>query len=119
MLEKQKIVSFTDLICWQKAHRLVLAIYKLTKTFPKDEDFILISQLKRAVISISSNIAEGFGRQTYKDKVHFYYLSLGSLTEVENQVLIAKDLGYITADVEYENVVNLLTETHKLLNGLI
>ena len=72
MEKKFKINSFTDLIAWQKAHQFVLIIYKIAYSFPKEETFGLSSQLKRAAISISSNIAEGFSRKTNKDKVHFF-----------------------------------------------
>ncbi|OGK15544.1 four helix bundle protein [Candidatus Roizmanbacteria bacterium RIFCSPHIGHO2_01_FULL_39_12c] len=72
MENKFKIHSFTDLIAWQKAHQFVLIIYKIAYSFPKEETFGLSSQLKRAAISISSNIAEGFSRKTNKDKVHFF-----------------------------------------------
>ena len=90
-----KIKSFTDLITWQEAHKLVLLIYKVTKTFPRDELFGLTDQVKRAVVSISSNIAEGFSRNSKLEKQQFYSISKGSLTEVENQIIIAKDVGYI------------------------
>jgi four helix bundle protein len=71
--KNKKIISFTDLIVWQKAHQLVLDIYKITEKFPKKETYSLTDQMRRAAVSVSSNIAEGFGRYTYKDKIHFYY----------------------------------------------
>jgi four helix bundle protein len=77
-----------------------------------------VSQLRRALISITSNIAEGFGRRSLKEKVQFYYIAAGSLTEVQNQLLIAKDLGYITTE-EFKEAANLSVEVAKLLNGLI
>jgi len=70
----QKILVFTDLLVWQKAHELVLEIYKLTNTFPKSEIFGLTSQLRRASVSITSNIAEGFGRHSFAEKIQFYFL---------------------------------------------
>jgi len=94
-IEKKKIRAFTDLNVWQEGHSLVLKIYKATKSFPREETYSLIDQMRRAASSITSNIAEGFGRQTIKDKIHFYYLAKGSLTELENQILIAKDVGYL------------------------
>ncbi len=113
-----KILKFTDLIAWQEAHKLALNIYKITKNFPKDEIFILVSQIKRAAISISSNIAEGFSRQWNKEKIQFYKIALGSLTEVENQLILAKDLAYIEKN-EFNLLVEHLTTIQKLINGLV
>ena len=90
------IKSFTDLIVWQKGHVLVLEIYKITSFFPKEELYGLTSQIKRAIISVTSNIAEGFVRHSKKEKVQFYYVSLGSITEVQNHLIIARDLHFIT-----------------------
>ena len=113
-----KIRDFTDLTSWKEAHKLVLEIYRITKTFPKTEIFGLTSQMQRAVVSITSNIAEGFGRQSYKEKVNYYYMAQGSLTELKNQLFIAKDISYINKkdfDIIYEQ-----TEiAHRLLQGLI
>lgn len=77
-----KIQSFTDLIAWQKTHQFIIDLYKVFGTFPKEEIYGLTSQMKRAVISISSNIAEGFSRKSAKEKIQFYYIALGSLTEL-------------------------------------
>jgi four helix bundle protein len=97
-MNQGKIKSFTDLNAWREAHSLVLEIYKLTKKFPKEEQFGLANQIRRAIVSISSNIAEGFSRSSYKEKSQFYTMALGSLTEVQSQLLIAKDIPYITKD---------------------
>ena len=118
MNEQVKIKSFTDLTVWQEGHRLVLVIYKITKNFPREEVFGLIDQMRRAAVSITSNIAEGFSRQSYKEKVQFYSIAHGSLTELENQLLIAKDIGYIEKD-EYNNAINQACSVHKLLNAFI
>ena len=86
-----KIKSFTDLYAWQEGHKLVIMVYKVTKSFPKEEVFGMVSQMRRCVISITSNIAEGFSRNTTKDKVQFYCIAHGSLTELQNQLLAARD----------------------------
>lgn len=113
----KKIKEFTDLTSWQKGHTLVVNLYKLTKVFPKSEVFGLTSQIRRAAVSITSNIAEGFGRQSYKEKIQFYYIAYSSLIEVRNQLLIAKDIGYINP--EYDNIFNQTIEVQKILQGLI
>jgi four helix bundle protein len=113
-----KIQRFTDLIAWQKGHSVVIKIYKFTKLFPKEEIFVLVSQMRRCVISITSNIAEGFSRKNKKEKNQFYYIALGSTTELENQLIIAKDLGYISLG-DFEKLMNDLDVVEKLLNGLL
>lgn len=117
-MDRKKISSFTDLNTWQEAHSLVLIIYKLTKTFPKEELFSLTDQMKRSAISISSNIAEGLGRKTYKDKSHFYYQAYGSLLELQNQLYIARDVSYISSDQFGEFITKTLILA-KLLQALI
>jgi four helix bundle protein len=114
----KKIVQFTDLIAWQEGHALVIKVYKSTKNFPDKETFILSSQMQRCAISITSNIAEGFSRRGKKEKIQFYSTALASLTELQNQLIIAKDLAYI--DVNKSVEFDLHTEhVHKLINGLI
>jgi four helix bundle protein len=118
MPEIAKIRSFTDLRVWHEGHTLVLLIYKITNTFPSKETYSLTDQMRRAAVSVTSNIAEGFGRQTYKEKVQFYYMSLGSLIELTNQIYIARDLAYLPSD----DVQNILLQTElvrKMLQGLI
>lgn len=90
-----KIQTFRYLKAWQEAHKLVLEVYRITKTYPADEKFGLVSQSQRAAVSISSNVAEGFGRFSYKDKHHFYSMAKTSLAELQNQLIIARDLKYI------------------------
>ena len=114
----EKIKSFTDLISWQEGHRMVLEIYKITDTFPKNEIFGLTSQMRRCAVSITSNIAEGFSRRTAKDKTQFYYQSRGSLTELQNQLLIAKDVGFIKDDV-FKDLADKSVIVSKLINGMI
>ncbi|OGK51085.1 hypothetical protein A2966_03925 [Candidatus Roizmanbacteria bacterium RIFCSPLOWO2_01_FULL_41_22] len=112
------IRSFTDLQVWQEGHALVISIYKATDLFPKKETYTIIDQMRRSALSVTSNLAEGFGRQTYKEKLHFYYLSQGSLTELKNQLLVAKDVGYLTKE-EFNIYANQANIVHKLLQGLI
>lgn len=116
--ESSKIKSFTDLIVWQEGHRLVLQVYKVTKNFPKEEQFGLTNQLRRAVVSITSNIAEGFSRNSYKEKVQFYTMALGSVTEVQNQLLIARDIEYFV-NKEFQAMAIQTVTVNKLLNGII
>lgn len=115
---KNKIYTFKDLYAWQEGHRLVLSIYAITQGFPKQEMFGLTNQLRRAAVSITSNIAEGFSRSSYKEKSQFYSIALGSLTEVENQLTIAKDISHIT-EKEYTKLEQQIIIVSKLLNGLI
>ena len=110
MTENKKIKNFTDLLVWQRGHELVLNIYKLTTKFPKEEKFGLIDQLRRAAVSFTSNIAEGFGRISTNDKAHFYTMALGSLYEIQNQLLIAKDVRYLSVkecDILYDECVQI------------
>ena len=113
-----KIKSFTDLDAWKEGHKLVILIYELTHKFPKVELFSLTNQIKRCVVSITSNIAEGFSRQSYKEKLQFYSIALGSITELQNQILIARDVKYITNE-EFKKVADQTIKVHKILNGLI
>lgn len=116
--ESRKIKSFTELKAWQEGHRLVLDIYQLTSGFPQSEMFGLTSQLRRAIISFTSNIAEGFSRKSYREKWQFYSMTLGSLTEVQNQLLIARDIKYITVE-EFNKIAEQTIIASKLTNGLI
>lgn len=113
-----KIKDFTDLNTWQEAHQLVLEIYKITKTFPMEEKFGLINQMRRCSVSITSNIAEGFSRRSSKEKIQFFYLSLGSLTELQNQLLISKDLKFIS-ETSFRKLFDKTRIVSKLTNGLI
>lgn len=112
------IKNFTDLNTWKEGHKLVILIYKATKGSPREEMYSLIDQMRRAATSVTSNIAEGFGRQTYKEKVQFYYLAQGSLVELKNQIIIAKDVGYLT-DNKFEELIYQANIAHQLLQGLI
>lgn len=90
--------SFQDILVWQKAHQLVLAIYKDTYQYPKEELFGLTSQIRRAVVSVPANIAEGFKRTGIKDKLRFYNIAQSSLEEVKYFLILSKDLGYINSE---------------------
>lgn len=113
-----KIKSFTDLIAWKEGHKLVLMIYGITKLFPKSEMFSLTNQMQRAVVSITSNIAEGFSRNSNLEKKQFYYLSKGSLTEIQNQLLIAKDIGYISKE-KFNEIALQTVAVGKLISSLL
>ena len=113
-----KIRSFTQLTAWKKAHKFVLFIYKITKTFPKEELYRLVNQMRRAAVYITSNIAEGFYRRTSEDKNHFYYASLTSLAEIQNQLIISRDLNYISNTL-FQEAAKYSIEVQKLINGLI
>mgnify|MGYP001616859643 CR=1 FL=1 len=113
-----KIKSFTSLNAWKNAHEVVLLVYKITKGFPAEERFCLIDQMRRCAISVTSNIAEGFSRQSAKEKKQFYYIALGSTTELQNQLLVTKDIGYIN-QATFKDLAEKTVVVHKLLNGLI
>ncbi len=113
-----KIKSFTDLNAWKEGHKLVLSAYKLISIFPKEERVGLSDQMRRSSVSITSKIAEGFSRRSKKEKSQFFYTSLGSVTELQNQLLIARDIGYIKA-VEFKNIAEQTVVVSKLVNGLI
>ena len=112
-----KIKNFTDLNAYKEAHKLVLIIYKFTAKFPKEERYGLINQMRRATVSITSNIAEGFSRDTIKDKCQFYTLAQGSLTELQSQLLISRDLSYLTRE-DFNQIANQTVIVNKLINGL-
>jgi four helix bundle protein len=112
-----KIKSFTDLIAWKEGHKLVLVIYEITDDFPNKEQFGLTSQIRRAAVSITSNIAEGFSRNTSKDKCQFYGISYGSLTELQNQLIVARDVGYLNRS-EFSKIAKQTVVVAKLINGL-
>lgn len=116
--EIKRIQKFTDLIVWQEGHKLVLLVYKETEKFPIKERYSLIDQMRRAAISITSNIAEGFSRLSSKDKYQFYITSRGSLTELQNQFLISKDVGYLQKE-SFTRLAEQSIIVNKLLTGLL
>lgn len=117
-MSKLQPSEFYKLDTWKNCHHVVLQIYKITKKFPDNEKFGLTTQMQRAATSITSNIAEGFGRYYYMDKVRFYYFASGSLSELKNQLMISKDLEYISQET-FEELFNALIICHKMLISLI
>ena len=113
-----KTYSFEKLNAWQESRMLVKLIYSLTQDFPKEELYGLSSQIKRAAISVSSNLAEGSGRKTLADQSHFYRMSFSSLMEVLNQLVLANDLGFIT-DEQLANTRPEIDKTARLISGLV
>ena len=103
---------------WQKAHKLVLDVYELTASFPKEEVYGLTSQTRRASLSISGNIAEAFGRFHYLDKNKFYLNARGSLEEAKNYVIISQDLGYTKAEA-FQTLLDDINNINEELNTLI
>ena len=108
--------SFEKIIAWQKAHALVLLIYKITKQFPSDEKFGLTSQFRRAAISIEANIAEGYKRLGQQDKLRFMNISQGSLEECRNYIILSRDLEYISVE-QFQQLHAQIEEASKLLNA--
>lgn len=113
-----KIKSFTGLYAWQEGHKLVLAIYKETSKFPKEEKYSITDQIRRAATSVTSNIAEGFSRYGKNEKRQFYRMALGSLTELQNQLLITRDVGYLPKE-KFDELAERTVTVSKLTNGLI
>lgn len=110
-----KITSFEQLHSWQKAADLAVAVYKITKNFPPAEKFALTDQVQRSAVSVSANIAEGFGRIGKAEKLNFYNIAYGSLLETKSHLLIAQKLGYIGTDLQ-ETII-LITDIQKLINA--
>ncbi len=114
----QTIKHFKELFVWQKAHELTLLVYRTTGEFPHKEQYALVDQMRRASISIGSNIAEGFSRLSIPDKIHFFVMSKGSLTELENQVFVANDVGYLDKSI-FEQLEKLILNEGRLLTAII
>ncbi len=112
------IKRFNDLEAWKKGHVLVIDVYKVTKVFPREEIYGIVSQLRRAASSITANIAEGFDRYHFNDKIRFYYQARGSVGEVQNFLFLANDLKLIN-QVIFSKLIEKTDEIRKLINGLI
>ena len=108
-------MDYKELDVWLQARELVKSVYELSATFPKEEQFSLTSQLRRCIVS--SNIAEGCGRQTAKETIHFLHIARGSLFEAETQIILAKDLNIATTNVD--EILIEVERVKKLLNGFI
>ena len=113
-----QIDDFYDLDAWKISHKLAIGIYQITKNFPPDEKYSLVDQLRRSASSVGANLAEGYGRYHYKDKQRFYYLSQGSIKEVQNFLILAKDLKYID-EIQYKMHWDCSKDAERLINGLI
>ena len=111
------IFSFEKLDIWKCAKDLVIKVYQLTNTFPSSEKYALASQIRRAIVSVTSNIAEGNGRISIKEKLHFIAIAYGSLLETYNQLLISVELNYIT-QAELDEIKEQFLRISKMLNGL-
>jgi len=113
-----KTDTYQDLEVWRQAKDLVYHVYSLTKSFPKEEQFGLINQLRRASVSIPSNIAEGCGRNHFKDSIQLFFIARGSLYEVETQMIIAFDLSYLSKE-DLALTQTKIKSCKRLLNGFI
>ncbi len=112
------IKKFYDLNAWKSGHKLVLDIYNITEHFPSNEMYGITSQLRRACSSVTANIAEGFARYHFKDKIRFYYHARGSVAEVQNFLFLARDVGYVDTDT-CRSLCEKGDDVAKLVNGLI
>ena len=110
--------DFKELKVWQKAHQLVLNVYKITRSFPKDEMYGLTSQMRNASTSIASNIAEGSGRGTDPEMVRFLWIAMGSAVEIEYRLLLARDLAYLDGMI-HEQLTNEVTQIKRMLTSFI
>ena len=109
--------TFQDLKVWQKAHKMVLEVYKVTRIFPAEEKYGLVAQLRRSAASVPTNVVEGFKRRGDKDYARFINIAEGSLEETKYHIILAHDLEYLEQS-DYDNLTNLCEEVGKMLNGL-
>jgi len=112
------IKTYKNIIAWNKAHELALSVYRLTMSFPVNERFVLVSQIRRSAVSVASNIVEGFARKSKKESLRFYDYSKASLEELKYQLFLASELTFIK-EKEYNKVENLSNEVGRTLNGWI
>ena len=114
-MQRKPATTFRELVAWQRAHQLALAVYKLSSTFPKHELFGLTGQVRRAAVSVPANIAEGFKRRGYRDKARFLNIAQASLEECRYYLILTEDLGYAAA----EPAMTFLEEASRCLEGYI
>lgn len=114
-----EIKSYKDLLIWQKGIEIVVLTYKLISNFPKDEIYALSNQIKRSSVSIPSNIAEGYGRQSIQSYIQFIRIARGSLCELETQLLVAKKLDFIIDEKLFLELSNLIIEQSKMINSFL
>ncbi|MBU1356953.1 MAG: four helix bundle protein [Candidatus Edwardsbacteria bacterium] len=110
--------SFSDLIVWQKLYKLCVEVYKVSKEFPSQENFGLISQIRRCSVSIPSNIAEGYARKNRKEYIQFLYTANGSLAELQTQLMLSKDIGYLKVN-DFTGLYSLSQEVGRMLWKMI
>jgi len=117
-MENKKIKDFYDLDAWQKANTFAVEVYNITKSFPKSEFYGITNQLCRAASSITANIAEGFSRYHFNDKVRFYHNARGSVSEIQSFLFLSKDIGYLRS-TDFDKMFNFTKDVGMLINGLI
>jgi four helix bundle protein len=115
---REMLKNYKELKVWEKSYQFCLAIYRITQEYPRSETYGLISQMRRAALSIPSNIAEGYGRKTTPEYLRFLYIAYGSVCELETQVLISGDLGYLKGE-SLSKFKEDLIEVERMLNALI
>lgn len=113
------IQSYKDLLIWQRGIDIVALVYQLISDFPKDEIYALSSQIKRGAVSIPSNIAEGYGRQSTQSYIQFVKIARGSLCELETQLLVAEKLGFVKSESLYSDIMKQITEESKMINSFL
>lgn len=117
-MANQKITRFEDMDVWKDSHELAVYIYRITRNFPKDEVYSLTNQIRRSAASVSANIAEGFGRGTNKDKLHFYRMTLGSLYETKNFIYLSVRLEYIDNETA-KDIINKIDEINSQITAIL
>ena len=116
--DEGKIRNFNDLKIWQRGIELVKMVYRVTSTLPAVEKYGIVSQMRRSAVSVPSNIAEGFMRRHNKEYRQFLYIALGSLAELETQIIISKELNFLTTE-HYTSMLSAIDELNKMTTGLI
>ncbi|MEI7751259.1 MAG: four helix bundle protein [Candidatus Omnitrophota bacterium] len=111
-------IGFKKLLAWQRSYHLALEIYQELKRYPKEEQFALVSKMRRAALSVPANIAEGYERKSRKDYVHFLRIAKGSLSELETYLLFSRDLGYLPGS-RFQEMEQIRSEVGRILTGLV